>query len=155
MHRDPSPLRARSAPERVPSLYLDIDQMIDEFTRQPITAKFRFDPDMPAVITVEFAAERGPGIVWRLGRQLLHRGLTAMSGTGDVRMWPMAPGERPSAWLLLESTEVEALFEVPIPPLADWLAATYRIVSAEAEMTGLDWDGFLRELLDDPEAAAE
>ena len=81
MHRDQPPLRARSAPELVPSLYLGIDQMIDEFTRQPITAKFQFDADMPAVITVEFVAERGPGLVWRFGRELLHRGLTAMSGT--------------------------------------------------------------------------
>ncbi|KUN18376.1 regulator [Streptomyces antibioticus] len=155
MHRDQSPLRAHSAPELVPSLYLNLDQMVDEFTRQPITAKFRFDPDMPAVITVEFVAERGPGLVWRIGRELLHRGLTAMSGNGDVRMWPMSPGERASSWLLLESTEVEALFEVPIPPLADWLDATYRVTSAEAEMTGLDWDGFLRDLLDDPETATE
>ncbi|SNX88328.1 sporulation and cell division protein SsgA [Streptomyces sp. TLI_55] len=154
MHRDQSPLRARSAPELVPSLYLPIDQMIDEFTRQPITAKFRFDPDMPAVITVEFVAERGPGLVWRIGRELLHRGLTAMSGCGDVRMWPMAPGERRSSWLLLESQEVEALFEVPIPPLAQWLDTTYRIISAEAEMAGLDWDEFLMDLLDGPEAAA-
>ncbi|WP_338704129.1 SsgA family sporulation/cell division regulator (plasmid) [Streptomyces sp. Q6] len=154
MHRDPSPPQARSAPELVPSLYLDLDQMIDEFTRQPITATFRFDPDMPAVIAVEFVTERGPGLVWRIGRGLLHRGLTAMSGCGDVRMWPMAPGERRSAWLLLESTEEEALLEVPIPPLADWLDATYRIVSAEREMAGLDWDGFLMELLDGPETAA-
>ncbi|MBE8478048.1 SsgA family sporulation/cell division regulator [Streptomyces justiciae] len=155
MHRDQSPLRARSAPELVPSLYLDVDQMVDEFTRQPITAKFRFDPDMPAVITVEFMAERGPALVWRIGRELLHRGLTAMSGNGDVRMWPMAPGERASAWLLLESAEVDTLFEVPIPPLADWLDATYRVTSAEAEMAGLDWDGFLRGLLDDPGTVSE
>lgn len=155
MHRDQSPLRARSAPELVPALHLDLDQMLDEFTRQPITAKFRFDPDMPAVVTVEFAAQRGPGLVWRIGRELLHRGLTGMSGSGDVRMWPMAPGERPSCWLLLESVEVEALFEVPIPPLADWLDATYRIVPAEAEMAGLDWDGFLMELLDGPGPASQ
>ena len=155
MHRDQSPLRARSAPELVPSLYLDLDQMLDDFTRQAITANFRFDPDMPAVITVEFVAARGPGLVWRIGRELLHRGLTAMSGCGDVRMWPMTPGERPSSWLLLESEEVQALFEVPVPPLADWLDATYRIISAEAEMAGLDWDGFLMELLDSPGAASE
>ncbi|MEU0946461.1 SsgA family sporulation/cell division regulator [Streptomyces canus] len=155
MHRDQSPLRARSTPALVPSLYLDLDQMLDEFTRQPITAKFRFDPDMPAVITVEFMAERGPALVWRIGRELLHRGLTAMSGCGDVRMWPMAPGERPSSWLLLESQEVEALFEVPVPPLADWLDATYRIISGEAEMAGLDWDCFLVDLLDGPGAASE
>ncbi|MFE9628090.1 SsgA family sporulation/cell division regulator [Streptomyces sp. NPDC006527] len=95
-------------------------------------------------------AERGPSLVWCIGRKLLHRGLTAMSGCGDVRMWPALPRERPSSWLLLGSQEVEAVFEVPAAPLAQWLDATYLITPAETEMDELNWDGFLRELLDDP-----
>ncbi|MEU3415378.1 SsgA family sporulation/cell division regulator [Streptomyces sp. NPDC006658] len=110
---------------------------------------------MPAVITVEFLAERGPGVVWRIGRELLHRGLTEMSGCRDVRMWPALPGERPSSWLLLETQEVEALFELPTAELAEWLDATYRITSAETEMDALDWDGFLLELTGDPETPGE
>jgi hypothetical protein len=152
MHRDQSPLRARSAPELVPSLLLNLDQMLDEFTRLPMRAKFRFDPDMPAVITVELMAERGPSLIWHVGRELLYRGLTSMSGSGDVRMWPTLCKEQPSSWLLMESEEVEALFEVPTAPLAEWLDATYRIISSEAEMDGLNWDGFLMELLDGPGA---
>lgn len=155
MHRDQSPLQARSAPELVPSLFLDLDQMLDEFTPLPIRAEFRFDPDMPAVITVEFSPEQGPSLIWRIGRELLHQGLTSMSGCGDIRMWPALPRERPSSWLLLESHEVDALFEVPAAPLAEWLDATYRITSAEAEMADLNWDDFLTELLDSPEAPSE
>ncbi|MFJ8948048.1 SsgA family sporulation/cell division regulator [Streptomyces sp. NPDC102395] len=155
MHRDQSPLRARSAPELVPSLFLELDQMLDEFTALPIRAEFRFDPQMPAVITVEFRAERGPGITWHFGRELLHRGLTSMSGCGDVRMWPALHRERPSSWLLLESQDVEALFEVPAAPLAKWLDATYRITPAEAEMDGLDWDDLLVDLLDSPGEASD
>ncbi|WLW58131.1 SsgA family sporulation/cell division regulator [Streptomyces sp. YU58] len=155
MHRDPPPSQPRTAPELVPSLVLDLDQMLDEFTPLPVRAEFRFDPDLPAVITVEFRAERGPGLVWHIGRELLHRGLTSMSGCGDIRMWPALPRERPSSWLLLESQEVEALFEVPAAPLAQWLEATYRITPAEAEMAGLHWDDFLRELLDGPATACE
>ncbi|MFJ3672486.1 SsgA family sporulation/cell division regulator [Streptomyces sp. NPDC090106] len=154
MHRDQSPLRARSAPEFVPSLFLDLDQMLDEFTRLPMRAKFSFDPDMPAVITVEFLAERGPSLIWHIGRGLLQLGLSAMSGSGDVRMWPTLPEEQPSSWLLLESQEVEALFRVPTASLGEWLDATYRITPSTAEMDGLDWDGFLAELLDGPEAPA-
>ncbi|MEV7074803.1 SsgA family sporulation/cell division regulator [Streptomyces sp. NPDC091972] len=153
MHRDQSSLEASSASQQsVPPLFLDLDQMLDEFTPLPIRAEFHFDADMPAVITVEFLAERGPGIVWHIGRELLHRGLTAMSGCGDVRMWPALPRERPSSWLLLESQDVEALFEVPAAPLAQWLDATYRITPAESEMDGLNWDGFLRRLLAGPVA---
>lgn len=148
MYRDQSPLRARSQPEPVPSLVLELDQMLDEFTRLPVRAEFRFDPAEPALIGVEFAAERGPRFVWRIARELLRNGLTTMSGSGDVRMWPTLPGERPSSWLLLESQEVEALFELPTERLAEWLDATYRVTPAEAELDGLDWDGFLGELLD-------
>lgn len=151
MHRDQSPPRARhTAPEYLPSLLLDVDRMLDEFTRQPLRAEFRFDPDMPAVVTVGFLIERGPSLTWHFGRELLHRGLTAMSGTGDVRMWPTTPGERETAWLLIESPEVEALFELPTAPLAQWLGATYRIVPAEAETDALNWDDFLAELLGGP-----
>jgi hypothetical protein len=106
--------------------------------------------DSPQFIPVLGKAERGPSLVWCIGRKLLHRGLTAMSGCGDVRMWPALPRERPSSWLLLESQEVEAVFEVPAAPLAQWLDATYLITPAETEMDELNWDGFLRELLDDP-----
>jgi hypothetical protein len=77
--------------------------------------------DSPQFIPVLGKAERGPSLVWCIGRRLLHRGLTAMSGCGDVRMWPALPRERPSSWLLLESQEVEAVFEVPAAPLAQWL----------------------------------
>ncbi|WP_031010088.1 SsgA family sporulation/cell division regulator [Streptomyces sp. NRRL F-5727] len=155
MHRDQPSLRARSTSELVPSLHLGLDQMLDEFTRVPMRAKFLFDPEMAAVITVEFLAERGPSLVWHIGRELLHLGVTSMSGTGDVRMWPTLDRERPSSWLLLESEEVEALFEVPTEPLTAWLEATYRIVAADVEMEGLNWDGFLRNLLGSPETPAD
>lgn len=154
MHRDQSPLRARPAPEPAPALFLEIDQMLDEYTRVPIRAKFRFDPGVPALITVELLADRGPSLIWHIGRGLLHLGLSAMSGCGDIRMWPTLPGERPSSWLMLESREVEALFEVPTAELAQWLDATYRAVPPEAELAGLDWDNFLTELTGGPGAAA-
>ncbi|WP_338704276.1 SsgA family sporulation/cell division regulator (plasmid) [Streptomyces sp. Q6] len=155
MHRDQSPLQAHPVPAHVPPLSVDVDQMLDEFTRQSLRAIFHFDPDMPAVIRVEFLAERGPGLLWRIGRELLHQGLTAMSGSGEVRMWPTLPGEHPASWLLLEAPQVEVLFELPTAGLARWLDATYRIVPAEAEMADLDWDAFLRGLLDSPGAATD
>ncbi|WP_329031065.1 MULTISPECIES: SsgA family sporulation/cell division regulator [unclassified Streptomyces] len=151
MHRDQSPLRARSAPDLVPPLFLDVDHMVDEFTRLPMRAKFGFDPELAAVITVEFLSEHGPGPVWNIGRELLKLGVTSMSGSGDVRMWPTLRADRPSSWLLLESREVEALFEVPTERLAEWLDATCRAVPTEREMAALDWDGFLRDVLGGPE----
>ncbi|MFE7189641.1 SsgA family sporulation/cell division regulator [Kitasatospora sp. NPDC057595] len=150
MDRDASPPRAHPAPGPVPALRLAVDRMLDEFTRLPGRAEFRFDPATPAVVTVEFPAGHGPGVVRRIGRELLYRGLATMSGCGGVRMWPTQREERPSSWLLLESPELEALFELPAGPLAGWLDATYRAVPTGAEPDGLDWDAFLAELLDGP-----
>ncbi|MFI8454681.1 SsgA family sporulation/cell division regulator [Kitasatospora sp. NPDC085464] len=155
MHRDRPPLRAHPTAAHLPPLVLDVDRMLDEFTRLPSRAEFRFDPRTPAVIAVEFLAERGPSLVWRFGRALLHGGLTAMSGCGDVRMRPGRADEQPSSWLLLETPELEALFELPTGPLAAWLDATYRIVPAEAELEGIGWDAFLHGLLDHPGAPPE
>lgn len=152
MHRDQSPLRAPSHPGHVPSLVLEVDQLLDEFTRLPVRAEFEFDPGEPALIRVEFRARRRPRLVRYLGRELLQGGLTTMSGSGEVRMWPTMPGERPSSWLLLESPEVEALFELPRERLAEWLEATYRVAPAGTELDGLDWDGFLTGLLDGRES---
>jgi hypothetical protein len=39
MHRDHSSLRAHSAPHHVPPLLLEVDQMLDEFTRQAVQAE--------------------------------------------------------------------------------------------------------------------
>ncbi|MET7759244.1 hypothetical protein ABZT27_31765 [Streptomyces sp. NPDC005389] len=41
---------------------------------------------------------------------------------------------------------------MPTEPLTERLDATYRTVTAQAEMDGLNWDGFLAELLDAPGA---
>ncbi|SEO96609.1 Streptomyces sporulation and cell division protein, SsgA [Actinacidiphila rubida] len=147
MYHDRSRLPARSVPEQVPSLMLDLDQLLDEFTRVPLQAEFRFDPEMPAVVTVEFLSERGPSLIWRIGRELLYGGLTTMSGFADVRMWPSLHSERPTSWLLLESQDVEALFELRTAPLKGWLDTTYRVTSADAEMDGLNWDDILGTLL--------
>jgi hypothetical protein len=155
MQRDQSDLRAhRTAPQDVPALSLEVDRLLDEFTRHPVSAEFRFDPGTPLLVSIEFVVERGPSVTWRVGRELLHRGLTSMSGTCDVRMWPTPLDDRSTAWLSIESPEMSALFELPIPALAAWLESTYRITSADAEMDGLDWDGFLAEVLDDPETRA-
>jgi len=148
MRRDPSRPQADAHPRRVPPLLLELDQVLDPFTRRTTHAEFTFDPAAPAVITVEFLTGRGPRAVRHIGRELLQRGLIAMSGCGDVQMWPTLTGERPTSWLLLDSDGMDALFEVPAEPLSAWLGATYRVTSAAAELDGLDWDGFLDELFD-------
>jgi hypothetical protein len=55
-----------------------------------------------------------------------------------------------TALLQLESLASSALLEPPVPRLAQWLERTYEIVPVETEADGLDWDGFICDLLGGP-----
>ncbi|MFF9340329.1 SsgA family sporulation/cell division regulator [Streptomyces sp. NPDC014773] len=125
-------------------LALDIERVLGVAARQPVRAEFRFDPESPSAVCVEFLVEGGPRASWRIGRDLLRQGLSSMSGLGSVRMWPSSAGERAAAWLQLASGDMAALFELPAPPLAAWLDRTYRLVPAGSEFTGVDWDAAVR-----------
>ncbi|MFB6891355.1 SsgA family sporulation/cell division regulator [Kitasatospora sp. NPDC056327] len=144
-------------------LTLDIERVLGLRARQEVRAEFRYDPAHPLLVSVEFTAEGGPRVRWRIGRDLLHRGLHEPSGLGDVRLRPAdaaAPaarpdpatdragaGGRPTAWLRLVSADTAALFELPVLPLAAWLERTYTLVPAGAELDGLDWDATTAALL--------
>ncbi|MFD0026230.1 SsgA family sporulation/cell division regulator [Streptomyces sp. NPDC058382] len=136
-------------------LSLSIHRVLDGFVRLPMHAEFRFDPDAPLVVSVVLATEEGVSVTWRIGRELLHKGLDSVSGSGDVRVWAARCGDRDTAWLLLDARDMSALFELPVPPLTDWLERTYRITPPEAEMAGLDWDSFIAEVLDTPAGPIE
>jgi hypothetical protein len=63
------------------------------------------------------------------------------SGGGEVTLWP-APGhgDGPSVFCLRVGAARTALFELPVAPVADWLAGTYTLVPAGSELDGADWD---------------
>ncbi|MEU1268530.1 SsgA family sporulation/cell division regulator [Streptomyces sp. NPDC005799] len=128
-------------------LILDIERVLDVSARQPIRAEFRFDPESPLVVCVEFLIAGGPRVMWRIGRDLLHQGLYSVSGFGDVQLWPSRPEVRATARLQLTSRDMAALFELPVPPLAEWLEHTYELVPAGHELTEIDWDVATADLL--------
>lgn len=152
MNGEQSGLRVcQTAPEELPPLSLAVKRVVDGFPRQPVRADFRFDPGTPMIVSLTLTPWHGPSVTWRIGRELLSRGLYEESGKGDVQVWPMQCDEGDAAWLLLESKATSAVFELPAPVVEEWLDATYQIVAAEAETDTLDWDVFLTELLDDRE----
>ncbi|MEV0850704.1 SsgA family sporulation/cell division regulator [Streptomyces sp. NPDC049954] len=145
--RDSSP----ASPPGPPPLSLEIHRVLDGFVRQPMRAEFRFDPALPLLVSLKLVVEQGLSVTWRIGRELLDKGLHSVSGSGDVRVWTARSGDRVTAWLLLlDARGTSALFELPVPPLKDWLDRTYRVTPPEAELDGLDWDSFLAEVLDAP-----
>ncbi|MFI6645380.1 SsgA family sporulation/cell division regulator [Streptomyces sp. NPDC050504] len=126
----PAARTGRSARPARPRLTLDIERLLDVSARQPIRAEFGFDPDTPSAVWAEFGIAGGPCVRWRIGRDLLRRGLYERSGTGDVQVWPSPVASRATAWLQLASDDMAALFELPVPPLAEWLDHTYAAVPA-------------------------
>ncbi len=142
-------------PSGPPALSLGIHRLLGASVRHPMGAEFRFDPAFPLTVTLKLVVGGGASVTWRIGRGLLHTGLYAASGHGDVRVWPARPGNGgtgwgDTAWLLLEARDTSALFELPVPPLREWLADTYRVAPAEAETAGLDWDAFITDVLGAP-----
>ncbi|MFF8381280.1 SsgA family sporulation/cell division regulator [Streptomyces sp. NPDC015661] len=134
---------------------MDIERVLDVSARQQVRAEFRFDPGIPFVVCMELVVEGGPRVLWRIGRDLLHQGLYGMSGLDAVQIWPSHPEERATAWLQLTSADMAALFELPVPPLADWLEYTYELVPAGQELTAVDWDATAADLLRCPGTRAD
>ncbi|GJF33986.1 hypothetical protein KNE206_66860 [Kitasatospora sp. NE20-6] len=145
----------RTGPRDVPVLTLLVKRVLDGCAWRPVRAEFRFDPAAPMIVSVTLAPARGPSVLWRIGRELLHQGLFEESGEGHVQVRP-APGQEGGiAFLLLASRQSSAVLELPVPALAEWLEGTYEIVPAQTEGESLDWDGFISGLLDEPRRRAE
>ncbi|MFF3606734.1 SsgA family sporulation/cell division regulator [Streptomyces sp. NPDC002463] len=136
-------------------LTLNIERVLTLASRQDVRAEFRFAPDAPWAVSVQFVVEGGLSVHWRIGRDLLQQGLYSMSGLGSIQMWPSGLKERTTAWLQLTSGNAAALFELPVPPLAKWLECTYQLVPAGVELAELDWDTAATALLRDPEAQTD
>ncbi|MFF4355072.1 SsgA family sporulation/cell division regulator [Streptomyces sp. NPDC001530] len=145
----------RTAPKGRPELILDIERVLDVSARQAIRAEFRFDPKAPLDVCVELLIEGGPRVLWRIGRDLLQQGLYSASGLGDVQMWPSPSEARATAWLQLTSRDMAALFELPVPPLAEWLEYTYELVPAGCELAAIDWDAATADLFQGPRAHSD
>ncbi|GGM25741.1 hypothetical protein GCM10010129_82810 [Streptomyces fumigatiscleroticus] len=144
-----------TAPHDRLELILDIERVLDLSTRQAVRAEFRFAPDSPLTVSAELLVEDGPRVLWRIGRDLLQQGLYSMSGLGDVQIWPSSLEERATAWLQLASGDMAALFELPVPPLAEWLKYTYELVPAGHELATVDWDVASAHLPHAPEARSD
>ncbi len=142
-------------PEGCFELSLDIERVLSLSARQPIRAEFRFSPEAPLVVCVEFLVQGGTRVLWRIGRDLLRQGLRSASGFGDVRMWPSQSREPVTAWLQLTARDTAALFEIPARPLAEWLEYTYELVPAGRELATIDWAATSEDLLRSPKAQPE
>lgn len=149
MENLPGPWPPKPNSNVVAPLSLQIFRIVWDSQRSPLRAEFRFDRNDPLIVSVTFRPEIGPPVTWKIGRDLLHDGLLAPTGTGDVRIWPRISEGRPMLRLRLERCGMGVLFELDLHRVEDWLFETYDLVPPGEELTGLDWDALVGNPLDD------
>jgi hypothetical protein len=110
----------------------------------PVPAEFRYYPNDPFAVHVEFHTGKNEAVQWSFARGLLSNGLNRPTGDGDVHIGPHQ-GKKNNGTIIrikLSSPEGEALLEAPRLQLAEFLRQTKRIVPTGKESALLDFDSF-------------
>lgn len=119
----------------------------------PVRAGLRYDAADPYAVQVCFHtgdhshAPDDDVVEWTFARSLLTDGVVGPAGEGDVQVWPSRSGGQPVVCLALSSPSGRALFEVPLPELAEFLGQTYQAVPTGDESDHVDVDSELALLL--------
>jgi hypothetical protein len=103
----------------------------------------------PYAVQASFRTGTGTAVDWVFARDLLHDGLIAGAGTGDVRVQPM-PTNPNRVQLELSSPSGYAVFTTCAQTLGDFLHRTYEAVPPSTEYSWLDFDVALSDLLNHP-----
>ena len=111
----------------------------------PLRAHFTYRANDPYAVQLDFYLDTRHSVRWTFARELLTTGTVLPAGYADVRVWPSDDGTRVS--LSLESQQGEALFEIPLTPLSEWLERTHRLVPPGQEHRHLSLDTRLERLL--------
>jgi hypothetical protein len=115
-----------------------------------LDATLRYDRDDPYAVHLSFPTSPGRDpIEWIFARTLVSDGLSVPSGDGDVRIWPSPEELSGPVYVELCSPSGRALFAVPRPVLADFVARCHTLVPPGAEGAYLDLDAELDMLLHD------
>ena len=112
----------------------------------PVKVELTYDSRDPYAVQASFRTGNGTAVDWVFARDLLHDGLIAQSGTGDVRVQPM-PTDSGRIELELNSPSGHALFTTCARTLGEFLDRTYEAVPPSTEYSWLDFDLALSDLL--------
>ena len=127
---------------------LELRLVVPGSSSLPVLASIRYDAADPYAVHVCFhtGGERGT-VEWSFARQLLTDGLTQATGEGDVKVWPSHVEGRATVYLALSSPSGQAVFEVALHDLAEYLTSSYVAVPTGSEGDFLDIDAELALLL--------
>ncbi|TDD60918.1 SsgA family sporulation/cell division regulator [Actinomadura rubrisoli] len=129
------------------SAELGLRLVVPDRTTVPLLAGLEYAADDPYAIRMAFYVGDDEPVEWIFARELLTVGIVRKVGDGDVEVWPAAPDDDASLNIALSSPFGNALFEVPLTPLADFLHRTYQAVPAGQETEFIDIDAELENLL--------
>lgn len=115
----------------------------------PVKVDLTYNSRDPYAVQASFRTGNNTAVDWVFARDLLHDGLIAAAGTGDVRVQPM-PFNPNRVQLELSSPSGHAVFTTCAQTLGDFLHRTFEAVPADSEYSWLDFDVALSDLLNDP-----
>jgi hypothetical protein len=115
----------------------------------PVKVDLTYHSRDPYAVQASFRTGNGTAVDWVFARDLLHDGLIAAAGTGDVRVQPM-PHNPFKVQLELSSPSGHAVFTTCAQTLGDFLRRTYDAVPPDTEYSWLDFDVAISDLLNDP-----
>lgn len=127
------------------SAQLGLRLVVPDRTTVPLLAGLEYAADDPYAIRMAFYVGDDEPVEWIFARELLTVGIVRRVGDGDVEVWPA--DDDGALNLALSSPFGDALFEVPLSPLADFLHRTYQAVPAGEESEFIDIDAELENLL--------
>ncbi|GAA3970580.1 SsgA family sporulation/cell division regulator [Actinomadura viridis] len=128
------------------SAELGLRLVVPDRTTVPLLAGLEYAADDPYAIRMAFYVGEDEPVEWIFARELLTVGIVREVGDGDVEVRPAGAGED-ILHIALSSPFGNALFEVPLSPLADFLHRTYEMVPAGRETEFIDIDVELENLL--------
>ena len=127
------------------SAQLGLRLVVPDRTTVPLLAGLEYAADDPYAIRMAFYVGDDEPVEWIFARELLTVGIVRRVGDGDVQVWPGS--DDGTLHIALSSPFGDALFEVPLPELADFLHRTYQAVPAGEESEFIDIDAELENLL--------
>ncbi|RJL34016.1 SsgA family sporulation/cell division regulator [Bailinhaonella thermotolerans] len=129
------------------SAELGLRLVVPDRTTVPLLAGLTYSADDPYAIRMAFHVGNDEPVEWIFARELLTVGIVRRVGDGDVQVWPsQSDGER-TLHICLTSPFGQALFEVPLPPLTEFLHRTYDLVPAGRESEYINLDSELENML--------
>ena len=115
----------------------------------PVNVDLTYSSRDPYAVPASFRTGSTTAVEWVFARDLLHEGLIAPAGTGDVQVQPV-PLDPDKVQLELSSPSGHAVFTTCAKTLGDFLHRTYLAVPTGREYEWLDFDMALSDLLNDP-----